>query len=196
VNYSYQIPTPSFGGRAVQAILGNWEASGVTQFTTGAALDPSCTWDRNDIQFSDPSLSGVAERCELTGAPIDSGFAVDGSLPEDAQQHFNQAAFAAPVADIANGIGNLGNAPSGVLRHPSWVNWDFTFARRIPVNVGRGGSFRIQVQFYNLFNQVEFTTLNAAMDFTADGTNQEVDTGKYTATTSPFNMGVTLRFDY
>jgi hypothetical protein len=89
-----------------------------------------------------------------------------------------------------------------MLRHPNWSNWDFTLARRIPVNVGRGGSVRVQFQIYNLWNQVQFTNLDATMRFDATGTNTLANAGKYVQTstnlgvTNPLNMGLTLRFDY
>ena len=63
--------------------------------------------------------------------------------------------------------GNLGNAAQGQLRHPGWQNWDFTLARRIPVNIGRGGSIRVQAQFYNVFDLVQFQRLAASYTFAA-----------------------------
>ena len=104
----------------------------------------------------------------LTGEPITSGYAVDTSLPEPDQQHFNLAAFAM-AAPFSSTVGNFGDAPLGLFRHPSWSNWDITLARRIPIPIGRGGSVRIQIQAYNIFNQVEFTNLNTDFEFT--GTN-------------------------
>jgi len=88
-----------------------------------------------------------------------------------------------------------GDAPVGVLRNPSWWNWDFTLARRLPINIGRGGSARLQFQLYSMWNQVEFTTMDATCTFSAAG-NTAANTGKYTVTTNPLNAGVTLRFDY
>jgi hypothetical protein len=195
VNYSYQVPNPTPNIPILSHVLRNWEASGVTQYTTGLGFDPSCGTNQGGVGNSDPSLTGIGVRCELTGEPIDV-FTPDTSLPIEDQIHFNPAAFKRPVPNGA--IGSFGNAPTGILRHPSWWNWDFTLARRIPVNIGRGGSVRIQIQFYNLFNQVEFTTMNGSQTFTtSQGTvNNSANTGKYTATTNPFNGGITLRFDY
>ncbi|MBI4476620.1 MAG: TonB-dependent receptor [Acidobacteria bacterium] len=193
VHYSYAIPNPAKDVPILKLALDGWEAAGVTQFTTGNALNPTCNTNLSGVANTDPSLSGVAVRCELTGEPIFSGFTVDRSLPFEDQPHFNVNAFRRPRPNGA--IGNFGNAPIGVLRHPSWWNWDFTLSRRLPVKVGRGGNLRIQIQAYNLWNQVEFTTLNATYLFTADG-NTEPDTGKYTATTNPRNIGITLRLDF
>ena len=109
--------------------------------------------------------------------------------------HFNLAAFRRPLPN--GSIGNLGNAPVGVLRHPAWQNWDFTLARRIPVNIGRrpAGSVRMQVQFYNMWDAVQFTQMNATYTFSATG-NTTANTGKYTQTTNPLNVGMTMRLDF
>jgi hypothetical protein len=195
LNYSYMVPNPTPNVPVLKHVLNNWEASGVTQFTTGAPFEPTCNTNLSGIQNADPSLSGVSTRCELSGEPIFGGFTPDGSLPEADQAHFNLNAFRRPTGNLASGVGNLGDSPIGVLRHPSWWNWDFTIARRIPVNIGRGGSVRLQFQLYNMWNAVQFTTLNASYNFGVNG-NTSTNTGKYTAATNPLNAGVTIRFDY
>jgi hypothetical protein len=193
LNYSYQIPNPTPNVPVVKYILGNWEASGVTQFTSGNAITPSCGTNQGGVNNSDPSLVGVASRCELTGEPIESGFDVDTSLPEEDRPHFNAAAFKRPVP--VGGVGNFGNSAPGILRHPGWQNWDFTLARRIPVNIGRGGSVRIQAQFYNVFNLTQFQRLAATYTFAASG-NTNTTTGEYDDAINPLNFGLTIRFDY
>ena len=193
VNYSYQLPNPLPNVPVVKYLFANWEASGVTQFLTGNAIDPVCNTNQSGVLNTNPSLTGVATRCELTGQDINA-FTPDPNAVFADQVHFNIGAFRRPKP--VNGIGNLGDAPIGVLRHPSWSNWDLTLARRIPVNIGRGGSVRIQWQLYNMWNQVQFTTMDATARFDANGNNVLPNTGKYTQTTNPLNMGLTLRFDY
>jgi hypothetical protein len=198
INYSYAIPTPDVP--ILKLLLGGWEAAGVTQFTTGNAVDPICGTNLSGVANTDPSLTGLFTaasttvangRCELTGEPIFSGYTPDPALPFEDQPHFNVNAFRRPLPN--GSIGNFGNAPVGVLRNPSWSNWDFTLSRRLPV--GRGGNLRIQFQVYNLWNQVAFTTLDATYLFSDTG-NTSPNTGKYTATTNPRNVGVTLRLDF
>ena len=95
-------------------------------------------------------------------------------------------------------IGNLGNAPRGVLRHPSWWNWDFTLARRFPIKVpgsGRTANLRVQLQMYNMWDAVEFTTMDATYNFAATG-NIAPTTGQYTAVNNPLNVGLRFRFDF
>ncbi len=199
VNYSYAIPNPTPSVPVLKLLLGGWEAAGVTQFTTGNPLDPICGTNLTGVENTDPSLTGLFTaasttvangRCELTGQPIFSGFTPDPKLPIEEQMHFNLNAFRRPLPN--GSVGNFGNAPIGVLRHPSWSNWDFTLARRVSF---KSTNLRVQLQVYNLFNQVEFTTLNALYLFSASG-NISPDTGKYTATTNPRNVGLTVRFDF
>jgi outer membrane receptor protein involved in Fe transport len=201
LHYSYDIPNPAQNIPILRHALDGWEASGVTQFTSGNPLNPICGTNMSGVENTDPSLSGIFRggssslnatnaRCELTGEPI-FNVARDPNLAEEDQMHFNVNAFRRPKPNGSEG--NLGNAPFGVLRHPGWSNWDFTVARRFRV-WGRA-NLRVQLQVYNLFNQVEFVTMDADYLFGPDG-NVSPDTGKYTATTNPRNVGLTLRFDF
>jgi hypothetical protein len=202
LHYSYEIPT--LDKPILKYLFSDWEASGVTQFSSGYALDPICGTTLGGVANIDPSLSGiyragttitdlnnVNSRCELTGEPI---FQVnrDPNLAEEDQMHFNPAAFRRPLPN--GNVGNLGNAPIGVLRHPGYSNWDFTLGRRF--RIGGRTNLRLQLQVYNLFNQVEFIALNADYLFGANGSNSSPDTGKYTTTTNPRNVGLTFRFDF
>jgi hypothetical protein len=115
-------------------------------------------------------------------------------VPYAFQAHFNPAAFRRPQPNGA--IGNLGNAPVGVLRHPSWWNHDFTLARRFPIKMGgTRANLRVQFQLYNVFNLVEYTQMGATYTFSATG-NTNANTGKYTAVNTPFNGGITFRLDF
>ena len=200
INYSYEIPNPTPDIPFLKHALGGWEAAGVTQFMSGNPADPVCGTNLSGVENTDPSLSGIftggagnvnTARCELTGEPIHSGFTVDKSLPEEERMHFNLNAFRRPKP--SGGVGNFGNAPVGILRHPGFSNWDFTLARR--VRLGGRANLRIQLQVYNLFNQVEFIALNTDYLFGAAG-NTAPDTGKYTVTTNPRNVGITMRLDF
>ena len=62
---------------------------------------------------------------------------------------------------------------------------------------------RLQLQFYNLFNQVEFNAIGTTYAFTTanatggfGGGNTNTSTGKYTGVQNPYNFSFTIRFDY
>jgi len=193
VNYSYQVPNPTPNVPILKHVLRDWEASGVVQYMSGAAVDPSCGENLSGVTNNDPSLTGVAVRCEFVPGEDLFTFTPDTSVHDAFRTHFNLNAFRRPLP--ANGQGNLGNVPPGFLRHPGWQNWDFTLARRIPVQIGRGASVRVQAQFYNMWNQVQFQRLAAAYTFSATG-NTTTSTGEYDQPTNPLNFGLTVRFDY
>ena len=175
-NYSYQIPT--IDKPVLKYVLGGWEASGVVTALTGDPINPSCGRGSgiSGIANNDPSLSGErSNSCEyVPGQSLTSGYNANptGTAAIEDQLHFNVNALQRPLPTntpfVKNGVlgpgaqGNFGNVGYGVLRNPGWSNWDFTLARRLPVKVGRGGNVRLQLQFYNLFNQVEFRTMGAS----------------------------------
>ena len=66
--------------------------------------------------------------------------------------------------------------PLGILRHPSFWNWDLTLQRRFPIPAGgRQVQARLQLQLYNIFNTPQFTTLNTALTFQDDPNVPGVD---------------------
>jgi hypothetical protein len=200
VNYSYEIP--AFGNRVVRTLLGDWQISGVTKFLSGTAVNPSCSDTTNKgVAYSRPSYTnGVTSNCVLTGEPINMGqrVDVDPANPDPlTATYFNVGAFtmASPTATM----GDFGNAPYGQLRNPSVTEWDVTLARRFPMHVGRNGGVRLQIQAYNLFNQVEFTSLNASMRFQhgSAGFVQTSNTaGTQSSVINPRAIGLTLRMDF
>jgi hypothetical protein len=128
----------------------------------------------------------------------------DPNLPEEDQPHFNPYAFTMAQPFSAT-VGNFGNVPDGILRNPTWSSWDLTFARRFAVPaLGRDANARVQLQLYNVFNQVEFTTMNTTLQFRDDpnvpGTDNLIlnttNPGRYTAAIEPRQFGVTLRLDF
>ena len=156
-----------------------------------------------------PSLTnGLNTACQLTGIDPALNLTQDtDKLAYDAQ-HFNPAAFAfaAPTnIDPVTGIatkGALGSpGTTRMFRNPTWHEWDLTVSRRFAFTAfGRKNSgLRLQFQVYNLFNEVQFTTLNASMQWTGASGNTVLNSpnvGKYTATIPARIMGLTVRFDW
>ena len=58
--------------------------------------------------------------------------------------------------------------PVGILRHPTWHEWDLTLSRRFPINLGgrKSSGVRLRYEVYNVFNEVQFTNLNASFTYT------------------------------
>jgi hypothetical protein len=215
VNYSYDIPTFS-NLPVIKHLLRDWQIAGVTKLQSGAGVTPTCSSTNTGIANTLPSLTnGVTASCQLTGEPIN----LDLSQKNPDIPHFNLAAFAMarPTDTNGDGLFDLGNfgSPGTVrmLRNPSWHVWDLTVSRRFPISLGsrRNSGLRFQLQMYNVFNEVQFTTLNAAFTFSGENnaTITSANTGKYTATAAPSSgtnlapglvpprvIGATLRLDW
>jgi hypothetical protein len=216
VNYSYSVPS-RLTKPVLKQLVSDWQISGVTRLLSGRAVTPSCISTNSGIANTNPALTNgffnpdpnmlLTARCELTGEPIFSGYTVDNGVPFADQPHFNLAAFRMPQPK--GSAGNFGNTPIGILRDPTGHEWDVTLSRRFPVTMrGRkNAGIRLQLQAYNVFNEVQFTTLNAAFTFTGpnNSVNTNANTGKYVATggsnlaagtIQPRTMGLTVRFDW
>ncbi len=197
VNYSYEIPNLFPTVRGLSALFGDWQISGITKYISGAAAQPTCSSNNAGVVNSDPSLTGFTTnsitgvRCELVGDPY-SGM-TSGGDPTTAVQ-FNTAAFAM-AQPLSATVGNFGNTPIGILRLPSWSNWDMTLAKRI--RAGRA-NVRLQFQAYNVFNQVQFTTIGTTYTFTGpnNSVNNNSETGRYTAVNPGRQLGITARVEF
>jgi hypothetical protein len=211
VNYSYNIPS-GISVPVLKQVLSHWQVSGVTKLQSGQAITPVCQSNNAGIANTNPSLtdgfysSDATRRCELTGEPLFVAYTGDQNVPFADRPHFNLAAFRMPQPN--GNQGNFGNTPVGILRHPTWHEWDITLSRRFPITLmGRKNSgIKVQVQAYNVFNELQFTNMNASFTFT--GPNNSVlnsaNTGKYVSsgtglaagTIQPRTMGLTLRLDW
>ena len=210
--WSYDVPTWT-EMPVIKQLLMDWQVSGIFRMLSGQAVTPQCTSNNPGIQNSDPSLTGLGTggnltnvRCELTGEPLFVEYTGDPNVPEADRPHFNLAAFRMPQPN--GSIGNFGNTPVGILRHPTWHEWDLTLSRRFPINLmGRKSSgIRLRYEVYNVFNEVQFTNLNASYTFTGpnNSVNNSANTGKYTATgntlaagtITPRVMALTVRLDW
>jgi hypothetical protein len=192
-NYTYTLPVPKARG-VLRYLINDWQLSGITKYQTGAPITPACSTNTAGITNTDPTLTGVAIRCEL----VDNPYATAGGGDPTKVPQFNIAAFAMPHPFSAI-QGNFGNTPVGSLRQPSWTNFDMTLAKSIPISIrGRETAIKIQVQAYNVFNHVEFTTIGSTYAFTGANSvaNTNTTTGLYTAANSPRQMALTLRWDY
>jgi hypothetical protein len=210
INYSYAVPSPTPNVALLDAILGDWMVSGVTKYLSGAATQPTCSTNNTGIANTNPTLTpGATAACVYTGEGV---FDVtrDPNLPEEDQLHFNPRAFTM-AQPLSATVGNFGNVPLGILRHPGYWNWDLTLQRRFPIPaLGSQAQARLQLQLYNIFNTAQFTNLNTTLQFQDDPTVPGLDNllltstnhGRYTLNNAgvggnpPREFGVTFRVDF
>jgi hypothetical protein len=102
--------------------------------------------------------------------------------------YFNPAAFAEPA------IGTIGTAGVNVMYGPSYINWDMTIAKRIPIKESR--SIQLRVEAFNVFNHVQFTGVNSSFIFNAQGVNTNANIGALTGERGPRVVALELRAQF
>jgi hypothetical protein len=166
VSYVYELPYGKgkhFGSSAnsvAQAVLGNWEITGVTRARSGEAFDV--------LMGSDLTNTGAfPPRPDQIHNPYDFSFDVAtqttlGCSKPGHQTHdcwFNQAAFAIPA--LAPGQSNahlFGNARRAALRGPDMVNFNFSASKNFQMGERFGLVFRAEL--FNIFNHPNFNLPN------------------------------------
>jgi hypothetical protein len=199
----------------LKQIVSEWQVSGVFALLSGQGVTPACSSNTAGINNSNPTLTdGASATCQMVGDPFTltpAQVEANKSLPYADQYHYNVDAFV--MAQPLNATtGNFGNTPLRLLRNPTWHQFDLTLSRRFPINVlGRKNSgIKLQLSAYNLFNEVQFTNLNATYTFTTptggalNSQNTNTNTGKFTqtgtglaaGTIQPRVLGLTARMDW
>jgi hypothetical protein len=139
LSYVYEIPVGKgrkIGGGmngVLNAIVGDWQTSGVTTFKGGFPLR---------INVDNHNEFGPGQNANVVG---DYHVANQG-----VNQWFNTAAFVAP------GKWDLGNAPRYFpdLRSPGYNNWDISIQKYFPVH--ESVRFQFRLDMFNAFNHVNF----------------------------------------
>ena len=100
--------------------------------------------------------------------------------------YFNPAAFAEPA------VGTIGSAGVNIMYGPSFINWDMTLGKRIPL--GRETrSLTMRVEAFNVFNHAQFTGVNSGYIFNASGVNTNANIGALTGERGPRVIALELR---
>jgi outer membrane receptor protein involved in Fe transport len=142
-SFIYELPGINDGHGALNAVLGGWQLSGITQFRTGQALrvqQPSgIDRSRPDIVPGvDPVFSDWRDRCDARGCII-----------------LNSAAFArVPVSPVTNATLRPGTYQLDMARGPSALSMHMTVAKAFPL----GASQRLQVraECFNILNRANY----------------------------------------
>jgi len=126
-------------------ILGGWSLAGITSLQSGLPL----TFDSG--QNTQLNGTGTSSRADLTGDPKRS----HSSRTDMITKFFNTEVFKTPVA------GSPGAGGRGILSGPAAVNTDLAVLK--DVQVREGYRFQLRGEFFNVFNQVNFTRVRASL---------------------------------
>jgi hypothetical protein len=143
--YVYQLPLgkgQKFGSSmpaALDAVIGNWETTGIVLLETGPHLTPFFFGDPNH----DPSGTGAYFK--------DAGQRPDrvcnGSMSNPtAAGYFNPACFVIP----STGLGRFGDSGVGILTGPGTVSWNMGLSKAFPIK--DRAKLRFEATANNIFN--------------------------------------------
>jgi len=134
VSFTYDLPF-KFENKALDALLGNWQAGGIITQQSGQPFTVNITNDRaNNGQLN--------QRPHLVGDP---------NLPDGertVERWFNTAAF------IVQPVGALGTAGRNILEGPGTNLVDFSLLKNIPFNERH--RLQLRTEFFNFFNHANF----------------------------------------
>ena len=152
-SYNYELPLgrgKRYGASLpgpVQWIVGNWQASGIATFLTGAVLSPT--------------FSGVdpANTNQFSGRPDRLG---DGNFDSDQMRDLIKARQ--PMLDIdafarpAQGRGFYGNSARYILRGPGEATWNMAVVKNFLIK--ERARFQFRWEMFNAFNRPNFNNPN------------------------------------
>jgi Carboxypeptidase regulatory-like domain/TonB dependent receptor len=138
-NYIWEIPAFQNSKGLTHAVLGGWEASGITNIQSGFPFTVFLPTDNEGI-------GGGLERPNLIGDP---------NGPKTLYRWFNTGAFVTPP------VATFGNAPNGAVRGPGTINWDFSLSKQF--NIRESMNLRFRSEFFNIFNHPSFNNIDVGL---------------------------------
>ena len=159
----------------------DWQVSGIATMMSGAPSGVSAT---------------LVSTSDITGSPTDTGarpvVLADPRLPRSERtfsRNFNIDAFGPPV------IGTPGNAAKDLFRGSGINNWDLSLFKnfRIP---WEGLRLQFRGEFYNAFNHTQFSSIDTAARFDAQGKQTNTRLGEFTPARSPRRVQLALRLTF
>ena len=139
ISYSYDLPFFKSGHGVAGKLLGGWDISGITRFTTGFPV----TLTEDD----DNSLCG----CDGADVPNYNGQGIHYLDPrKPGNLYFDPSPFS-PEA-----LGVTGNAKRRFFHGPGINNWDLALHKN--TQIGESMAVEFRAEFFNLFNHAQFTS--------------------------------------
>jgi hypothetical protein len=141
--YQYRFPFFNKSHGFAHALFGGWEISGITNYQSGAPSTP------------DGSTPIGTRRIDYLGT------AVQPDNPTF-DNWLNKDAFGLPTDDRA------GNAPIGIITSPGLKRWNMALRKR--TTLSKDVRLTLQLDAFNVFNQVNFRGLETTFTSSAFGT--------------------------
>ena len=196
INYTWDVPNGSrmWSNVLTRGLLDGWQFSGDTAFVSGdwSGVVMSTT-DNFDFTGGDGGTGGDVSgtrvvRPRITGEAMCTSGNCDPT-PGAGGSYLNIAAFARPA-----GRGDFGDAPRSFFRLPPIVNSNFAFFKNFRISGSRRIQFRWEM--YNVFNQVNWSSINTTAQFNAEGQQVNANFGQATAARAARIMQGAIRFTF
>jgi hypothetical protein len=147
VNYVYELPFYRDQKGLTGRLLGGWQLSGITTYSSGVPLTVSTSGvDPGGLGFLGPSASGP--RPDMIADP---------NLP-DGQRTFTKWFNTAAFVEVPVGVIRPGNSSRGAIRGPGFGRWDLAVSRMIKINEGL--KFQFRGEMFNMFNHTNPLNVN------------------------------------
>jgi hypothetical protein len=161
-------PPFKFSGRAANRILGGWTFTGIHSIQSGFPL--------TFIMGEDVALDGTfgSQHAQLVPGTTVSNIVLDHANRNDMVQHFFNTAAFVPTDQVPKGT--YGNAGRGLISGPAFSSTDFSIIKDFIFREPYRLQFRSE--FFNAFNQVNFTSVGTTVTSGAFGTLRQAADGR------------------
>jgi hypothetical protein len=187
VSYTWDVPNGSrlWNSWLTRGLLDGWQFSGDTAVVTGdwSGVSNVSTTDNFDFTGGD-----VAARPNVSGDVVCSTGNCDPT-PGAGGSYFNIDAFSRPA-----GRGDIGNAPVTFFRLPKIVISNMSIFKNF--RIGQNKRIQFRWEAYNVFNQVNWSSINTTAQFNAAGQQVNANFGQATGARDPRIMQGAIRFTF
>ena len=165
MNVIYHLPGLHSEG-FLSKVTNGWWIGNIVSIQGGNPFVPIVNNDRSYSGIVSQNSSSVAS-INTTSAPLNfvNPFDPKKVITGDPNHWFDISMFGVPQ------LGNLGNAPRGLLRNPGMGEWDFSLVKDTKLGLlGEEGNVQFRAEFFNLLNRANFGFVNTGM-VAFNGTN-------------------------
>jgi hypothetical protein len=183
LNYVWQLPSPKFGGAAVEHILGGWQVGGIFSASTGTPFSVMIGGDALGLNGSvdNPDfpdrVSGPGCGHPVNPGNVTNYIKLNCFIPPVAPASFAavcQRAAASVAAVIPNTCMNLfGNAGRNQITGPGLLDLDFSlFKNNYIPRISETFNIQFRTEFFNILNHPNFQApVNHNTIFNQNGTS-------------------------
>jgi hypothetical protein len=150
INYVYEIPFMKAQQGLAGHVLGGWELSGITQFSTGLSLDPASSNGRDPAGLGIIGASSAGPRPDWMCNPNSGG-------ARNQFQWFNPACF----VEVPAGQVRPGNGGRGIIQGPGLQRWDMAAFKNIRLR--ESVKFQFRAEAFNVFNHTNPNAISVSL---------------------------------